>query len=339
MHIQYAHSFVDPYEQTNLNFHVFKQELDNVKDGVFVHLPSQRIYPLIDGVPIFIKNRLFVSFWETYKKEILAIVPNEATIKPQIIESPDNFSFSNEWGAAHKDNVNTIWGVPIAERLQVHYDDTESSEAELNGQLLLDVGCGNGILCKSLAEKGATVFGIDYSTSVWNAEKAMQHPNVCYLQADLHFLPFKDNSFDVVYSNGVIHHTPNTENAFQKVATKVKSGGKYYVWLYARGTTFGFNTFLYITDFMRFVTNKLPHFAQRAIIETLLFLKIVYCKLRGKQYEIGNVRTDLYDTLTPAYKFYHTVPETQAWFKKYDFTNPRQTHLNIYGFGVLGEKN
>jgi 2-polyprenyl-3-methyl-5-hydroxy-6-metoxy-1,4-benzoquinol methylase len=339
MHIQYSNSFVDPYEQSELFFHVFNQVGNDVKDGIFVHLPSQQIYPLIDSVPIFIKNRIFVSFWEKYKNEILAIIPNEVAIKSQLIESPENFSFSNEWGAAHKDNVTTVWGQTIAERIQVHYNDIESSETELNEQLLLDVGCGNGILCKSLAEKGATVFGIDYSTSVWNAEKAMSHSNACYLQADLHFLPFKDNSFDVVYSNGVIHHTANTENAFKKVATKVKSGGKYYVWLYARGTTFGFNAYLYFTDFMRFVTNKLPHFVQKVIIESLLFLKIIYCKLRDKQYEIGNVRTDLYDTLTPRYKFYHTVPETKTWFKKNGFSNPRQTHSNIYGFGVLGDKN
>ncbi|TAH26830.1 MAG: class I SAM-dependent methyltransferase [Cytophagales bacterium] len=339
MDIKHASTFVDPYEQNNLNFFVFKEEENVVKDGIFVHFPSNNLYPVIDGVPVFIKNRVLISFWETYKKELLAIIPNEEIIKIQLIKRIGNFSFSNEWGAAHKDNVTTVWGHSLIERLKIHYTDTESSEEELGGQLLLDVGCGNGILCKSLAEKGATVFGIDYSTSVWNAQKVMHHTNVCYIQADLHFLPFKDSTFDVVYSNGVLHHTADTENAFQKVAKMVKSGGKYYVWLYSRSTSIGFNIFLYITDAMRFVTNKLPHFAQKIIIEKLLFCKILYCKMRGKQYEIGDIRTDLYDTLTPTYKYYHTVEETQDWFTKCGFNKPRKTHLNNYGFGVLGNKN
>ena len=93
MHIQYTNSFINPYKQDNLNFHLFKQEGNDVKDGIFVHLPSQQIYPVIDRVPVFIKNRVFVSFWEIYKKEILAVVPNESKIKSQLIESPENFIF------------------------------------------------------------------------------------------------------------------------------------------------------------------------------------------------------------------------------------------------------
>jgi 2-polyprenyl-3-methyl-5-hydroxy-6-metoxy-1,4-benzoquinol methylase/uncharacterized protein YbaR (Trm112 family) len=338
MYTTYSKTFIDPYDHTDLNFFVFKAEDNTVIDGLFVNLSRQQLYPIINGVPIFIKNNVFISFWEKYKNEILAIVPNEAIITAQLINSPKNFSFSNEWSAAHEDNVATIWGHTVADRLKIHYADTEYKEDELKGKLLLDVGCGNGILCKSLAEKGATVFGIDYSTSVWNAQKAMSHSGVCYIQADLHHLPFKDNMFDVVYSNGVLHHTSDTAKAFDKVATMVKSGGKYYVWLYSRSSSWGFNFYLYVTDAMRFVTNKLPHSAQRFIIESLLSLKTLYCKIRNKPYEIGDLRTDLYDTLTPTYKFYHTVAETKAWFIKNDFFKPRQTHTNPYGFGILGDK-
>jgi SAM-dependent methyltransferase len=339
MYIHHASFFVDPYSKTKLNLTTFLSDGECVKDGVFLNPISNTIYPIVDGVPIFIQNRIPRYFEEQYRNDISALGIERSVIDSQISHKNIDFSFSNEWKAAHNDNVKTVWGYSAEEWLQIHYADTEISENELQGKLLLDVGCGNGILCKSIAEKGAVVFGIDYSTSVWNAQKEMSHPRVCFLQADLHFLPFLKESFDTVYSNGVLHHTSNTENAFKIVSQMVKPAGKYYVWLYTRSTSTGFNIYLYVTDAMRFVTNKLPVFFQKAIIESLLFLKIQYCKLRGKAFETGNLRTDLYDTLTPKYKYYHTLPEVQSWFLENGYHDPRQTHTNVYGIGILGNKN
>ena len=338
MYTQYAHTFVDPYEQDNLELHIFKNDGDNVTEGIFLNRTNLQIYPIIQGVPVFIKNRVLNSFWLEHKDALLAIVKDENAIKSQIIAKNEEFSFSNEWADAHDNELQTIWGLSKEERLEVHFTSTESTEREINNKLLLDVGCGNGILCNALAEKGAIVFGADYSTSVWNAQKTMSHKNICFFQADLHFLPFKNKTFDQVFSNGVLHHTPNTENAFKQVAPKVKPGGKLYIWLYARSQNFKVNAFIYSTDAARGVTNKLPHALQKVIIESLVGLKVLFSKLRSKKIDVADVRTDIYDTLTPQYKFYHTVPEASEWYTAAGFKKPKKTDVNTMGFGILGEK-
>ena len=128
------------------------------------------------------------------------------------------------------------------------------------------------------------------------------------------------------------------ENAFNQVALKVKPDGKYYVWLYKRGETLKFNTFLYVTDGLRFVINKLPDSIQESIIEFLVRLKIRFNKSKGRFEDTDVIRTNWYDTLTPTFKYYHTFEEAQKWFLKNGFTNIRQTHKNIYGIGILGKK-
>lgn len=334
----HSHLLVDPYSHEVLELHIFQAENDNILDGIFINPTTQIIYPIISGVPIFIKNRIPEQFFIKHKVGILAHIRDEAFVLKQLSQEKKVFSFSKEWEIAHKDNAQKIWGIPLDERLQIHYTDTDTSESDQEGKLILDVGCGNGILCKALGEKEAKVYAIDYSTSVWNAQERMSHKNVCYIQADLHFLPFKNETFDIVYSNGVLHHTPNTENAFNQVASKVKTGGKYYVWLYKRGDTLKFNTFLYVTDGLRFVVNKLPDSIQENIIEFLVRLKIRFNKSKGRHEDTDVIRTDWYDTLTPTYKYYHTFEEAEKWFSKNKFTNIRQTHKNIYGIGILGEK-
>ena len=48
---------------------------------------------------------------------------------------------------------------------------------------------------------------------------------ICF-QANLYELPFKENSFDYVYSLGVLQHTPNVELSFKTIILYLKNGGK-----------------------------------------------------------------------------------------------------------------
>ena len=48
--------------------------------------------------------------------------------------------------------------------------------------------------------------------------------------------PFKDSTFDFIWSDGVLHHTPNTFSAFSSVEKLLKKGGKFYAWFYPNYT-------------------------------------------------------------------------------------------------------
>ena len=66
-----------------------------------------------------------------------------------------------------------------------------------------------------LLEAGAIVVAADYSTSVDACyENLKHHENLYIIQANIYELPFKDNSFDYIYSLGVLQHTPDVKGAF-----------------------------------------------------------------------------------------------------------------------------
>ena len=82
--------------------------------------------------------------------------------------------------------------------------------------------------------------GSDISTSVdaprvnWstNYPSLIKRFKVC--QADLMALPFEDGSFDIVLSDGVLHHTPNTFKALQAITKKVSIGGYVMFYIYLK---------------------------------------------------------------------------------------------------------
>ena len=53
-------------------------------------------------------------------------------------------------------------------------------------------------------------------------------------QANAEALPIKDSSIDIVYSNGVLHHTPNTQKSIEEVRRVLKPGGIAVIMLYAK---------------------------------------------------------------------------------------------------------
>lgn len=103
------------------------------------------------------------------------------------------------------------------------------------GKDLLEIGCGLGTDLIQFARGGANVTGLDLSIeSVALAKRRFElfETSGRFLNGDAENLPFPDNSFDVVYSFGVLHHTPRIERAFQEVHRILRPGGQIVVMLY-----------------------------------------------------------------------------------------------------------
>ena len=66
------------------------------------------------------------------------------------------------------------------------------------------------------------------------AENLAGYPHTHVVRGDALAPPFDPGSFDLVFSIGVLHHTPNTARAVASVARLVKPGGTLAVWLYSR---------------------------------------------------------------------------------------------------------
>src|SRR4051794_14470793 len=89
-----------------------------------------------------------------------------------------------------------------------------------NGSQVLEIGCGLGSDAEQFARNGALYSGIDLTeTSIEMCRRrfAVQGLAGTFRVADAERLPFADECFDLVYSHGVIHHTPNTEAAVAEI--------------------------------------------------------------------------------------------------------------------------
>lgn len=111
---------------------------------------------------------------------------------------------------------------------------------EYNGKDVLEVGCGIGTAAQSFIENGANYTGIDLSDR--SIEIAKQRLNIFNLngtlfQANIEELNNIENKeFDLIYSFGVLHHTPNIDIAIRNIFKMLKVGGEFKLMLYAKNS-------------------------------------------------------------------------------------------------------
>ena len=108
---------------------------------------------------------------------------------------------------------------------------------EFRGARLLEIGCGMGTDLLQFARGGANCVGIDLtprSVEITRHRFALYGAPGNFMIADGERLPFASETFDVVYSNGVLHHTPDTAGAIREVHRVLRPGGEAKVMLYHR---------------------------------------------------------------------------------------------------------
>jgi len=214
--------------------------------------------------------------------------------------------------------------------------ELQTAEPDLAGKHFLDAGCGNGLLTEFFSTRGAITFGLDFSTSVFLAEKRRRSDKACFVQGDLRHCPFQPGPFDIVYSPGVIHHTPNTEETFYRLSGHVKDKGKLYVWLYSRKGNSFWRAKRRTFDFLRMIVCRLPHWAQKVFVDIVSVS--VYPFSAGKV-DWKTHRINTYDSITPRWRHYHTPEEVSKWYFKAGFGPILLTHWDHdFGFGVVAMK-
>lgn len=120
------------------------------------------------------------------------------------------------------------WHIPIA----ANFESTR-------GLKVLEIGCGLGTDGAQFARAGADYTGIDLTErSIELGRKRFELSGLKgeFRVADAEKLDFADETFDVVYSHGVLHHTPDIEAAVREIRRVLKPGGRAIVMLYHRGS-------------------------------------------------------------------------------------------------------
>lgn len=191
------------------------------------------------------------------------------------------------------------------------------TEEDLKGKDVLDAGCGNGRLLQYTSTVSNAI-GIDKSEVINLLKDKYQ-----VYQMDINAMTFPENHFDVIYSCGVLHHTPSTKKAFMDLIKVLKPGGLISIWVYD-----AYNSILVkSSEFWRSITTRLPESVTLAFCKYLALTYKLYPEFtqqylwvsRRKEYS-RRVRHN-FDWYAPKYQFYHTYYEVFSWFKEAGLKN------------------
>ena len=101
---------------------------------------------------------------------------------------------------------------------------------------IVEIGCGTGQTSLYLARADRTVVALDLSREALKLGAAAARrygiDGIAFVEADLNRLPLQEGAFDLVYSSGVLHHTPDPRAAFSRIAKAVRPGGWIVIGLY-----------------------------------------------------------------------------------------------------------
>jgi ubiquinone/menaquinone biosynthesis C-methylase UbiE len=111
----------------------------------------------------------------------------------------------------------------------------EAAEFRMHaGDKVLEIGCGSGSDLLQFAKHGALATGVDLTAKhVELARRRVGDLGVVH-HADARHLPFKDESFDYIYSHGVLHHCDDPKRVVGEMLRVLRPGGGFNVHVYSR---------------------------------------------------------------------------------------------------------
>jgi SAM-dependent methyltransferase len=260
---------------------------------------SRNCFPIVRGVPRFVST-------DTYTR-----------------------SFSFEWNIHSATQLDCHRGDNFSE--DEFMQKTGLSPAEVEGKLVLDAGVGAGRYSEVVSRWGADVVGIDLSYAVEAAYKNLHSVrNVWVAQADIATLPFKAASFDVIFSVGVLHHTPDTGAYFHKLVPLLRPGGVIAIWVYPDEGD-------YVTR-KRWVAyvNKIPPrmfyawcrwfvpWTQAHHVNPWVGLMRRVFPIPNESRGLENDILDTFDGYSPRYHGTHSPDEVKGWFREAGLEDIRQ---------------
>ena len=198
---------------------------------------KDRLIPWVDphtGTSLNKKENFLISKKNKFQihNGIPNFVDNIKNKKQQQVSKSFGFKWTNSsFGQDDKEFETKLKG-PILGFMGI----SEKDLSFLKNKTILDVGVGSGSTARLWAGHAKEFHGIDISEAVYSAPNAIKNfcKDAVLSQADLNHLPYRNNSFDVLISNGVLHHTPSTKIALKNIVKKLKSGGYCLFYVYKK---------------------------------------------------------------------------------------------------------
>lgn len=244
-------------------------------------------YPVTNGIPRFVEDDRYAS------------------------------NFALEW----RRNARTQYdSAESTESAETFVAKTGLTEGDLRGKIVLDYGCGSGRFSEVATRNGARVVGLDISSAVDVAAENLRDRPFVGVQGDALSPPFRADAFDVVFSIGVLHHTPDCRRGVKCAARLVRLGGVIALWLYWKGIRI-----TPVTNIYRLITTRLPAQAFYAFCEKWVpriyraqrlpligWILRIAIPVSGHQKAAWRV-LDTFDWYSPKFQSKHDYGQVEGW--------------------------
>ncbi len=294
-----------------------------VRTGVLTAADGVTRYPVVNGVPRFVSaQRYSGSFGYEWRRW------------PRVQFEADNAGRPMQGHTARMFRSVTEW-----------------EPDQLKGKLVVEFGCGSGRFLDQVRRCGGIAVGMDMSAAVEAArENFSADSDVLIVQGDILNPPFQPGSFDLAYSIGVLHHTPDPAQGLARLVSMVRPGGKLACCVYPKGGLYDHPSVHFLRNLhaklgerlgRRFATGaalaysycsagllyhllrlvgNAPLLGPRAVfaLETRFLVNVPLPDLRWRI-------LDVFDAITPHFASTHTGEEVKGWFAAAGCGDIRQT--------------
>lgn len=168
------------------------------------------------------------------------------------------------------------------------YFDIVPKETLLNAIQVLDLGCGSGRWTRYMSPLVGRIEAVDPNQNILNVALVNRDlDNARFSQAGVGDIPFENGSFDLIVCLGVLHHVPNTAEALQRAALKLRKGGHFLLYLYyaldGRGPLF--KMLFHLSTVFRRIISRMPGKMKRVICDLIAIF--VYLPFVGLNKLVG----------------------------------------------------
>jgi hypothetical protein len=300
-----------------------------ITTGLLINRSRKIFYPIQNGIPrlLVFPTSLTREFVRSHEERLAREMPGFAL--PSQVPPPGEEdvlrSFSKEW-VSYEWSPKAYWNLSADDMHRTMKFLLDLDRKPMKGGLIAEIGIGIGSTADYVSRtEESELVGVDLGYAVDAAMHNFgRNPLLHIVQASAFSPPFREKTFDLVYSHGVIMATYSTKTAFDQLARLPKVRGRLYIWVYSfqdEERSLERRILMMMERIVRPVIWRLPETLQTIALLPLLPLYIIRQnfleKGRGASYAHYGWREAIHaarDRFTPRYAHRHTEDEVCAWF-------------------------